>query len=574
MKKLNIPLIPIITGAAALVAVAAVIIILTSAGGNAGLYVTSANGSVSITNSDNSSADGTSGEVLSQGDIISVGDNSSFTITYKSNKNSEDNYIVVGANSQLVITDKLNGKNSGELYLNRGSLICNLADNDKAVLYIRTADTMVYPDGSVSKIAYTTDGFEAYTDIYTFMGNSKIQLYDAQGNAVNGAELLIEKRAGRVTTNDLGPVFSYLNVEFPLTELTSSDLKELITIANLVDGFPYTVDELKAVYDAMGGDNEETVSESESETASDTSDVIQTAEPIVTTTSPLVVEPPSTAPKPQQTTAQQTTTTQPSQTTTSKPAETTAANTNQTFTVVVAIDGEETVYEVKYGGSVEKPADPVVAGKKFIGWDNSFDNITKDTTINAIFEDTAPTVVYHTVTIKIADKTTTIQVEDGKDAPLPSTITLDGYIFRGWDTNYTNVKSDITVTAILETVSTTCNVKFIISGVEYNQVVERGGTAIPPFTPSTDINGNTFLKWDKSLTNITSDTVITAIFGKEYYTVTFVVDGVSYPVTVKSGEQAVPPFTPTTNSLGQQFMYWDGSFYSVSSDMTITAVFY
>ena len=228
----------------------------------------------------------------------------------------------------------------------------------------------------------------------------------------------------------------------------------------------------------------------------------------------------------------------------------------------------------KYGGSVEKPADPVAAGKKFIGWDNSFDNITKDTTINAIFEDTAPTVVYHTVTIKIADKTTTIQVEDGKDAPLPSTITLDGYIFRGWDTNYTNVKSDITVTAILETVSTTCNVKFIISGVEYNQVVERGGTAIPPFTPSTDINGNTFLKWDKPLTNITSDTVITAIFGKEYYTVTFVVDGVSYPVTVKSGEQAVPPFTPTTNSLGQQFMYWDGSFYSVSSDMTITAVFY
>ena len=112
MKKLNIPLIPIITGAAALVAVAAVIIILTSAGGNAGLYVTSANGSVSITNSDNSSADGTSGEVLSQGDIISVGDNSSCTITYKSKKNSEDNYIVVGANSQLVITDKLNGKNS------------------------------------------------------------------------------------------------------------------------------------------------------------------------------------------------------------------------------------------------------------------------------------------------------------------------------------------------------------------------------------------------------------------------------------------------------------------------------
>ena len=86
---------------------------------------------------------------------------------------------------------------------------------------------MISPNSTVSKIAYTIDGFDASTDVYTFMGNSKIQLYDSYGNAVNDPEYLVEKLKGKITSGDLGPQFSYLNIEFDLSELSAAELKEL-----------------------------------------------------------------------------------------------------------------------------------------------------------------------------------------------------------------------------------------------------------------------------------------------------------------------------------------------------------
>lgn len=588
MKKLNIPLIPVITGTLAIAAVIAVIIIVAGAGGSAGLYITEASGSVSITNSDSTDSDAMSGEALSQGDIITSGENSSCRIVYKSKKNSDNNYIIMSPGSQIVVTEKMNGKSGGELYLNRGSVLCVLPENDKAPLYIRTADSMVYPSGTVTKIAYSTEGFDAYTDVYTFMGNSKIQLYDAQGNTVNDPEFLVEKRSGRITTNDLGPVFSYLNIEFPLSDLPARDLKNLITAANLIENFPYTAEELKSAYSAAPDADGDVPDISESSSA-DSSDIIQTAETIetsdtsATTTTFHVIEPPAATTAPPITASSSTT----AATTTKKPAETEASSTTQTsgttaatseashegemLTVVISVDGDETILEVPYGGNAEKPEDPVVSGKKFIGWDNSFENITKDTIITALFEEDS--TIYHTVTIVIADKVTTVQVKDGESAPLPATINIEGYVFKGWDTDYSSITSDVTITAILEKESNTVTVTFMISGLPYVQVIEKGGTAIPPFTPTTDINGNEFVEWDKPLTNITSDTTITAIFGKAEYTVIFVIDGVEYPVKVKAGEDAIPPFTPTYDSKDRSFIGWDGNFYAVHSDLVITAIF-
>lgn len=588
MKKLNIPLIPVITGTLALAAVIAVIIIVSGAGGSAGLYITDASGSVSITNSDNADSNAISGEALAEGDIITSGENSSCKIVYKSKKNSDNNYMILSPDSQLVITGKTDSKSGGEIYLNRGSLLCVLPESDKTQVFVRTADSMVYPSGTVTKIAYSTDGFDAYTDVYTFMGNSKIQLYDAQGNTVNDPEFLVEKRAGRITTNDLGPEFSYLNIEFPLSDLTARDLKNLITAANLLENFPYTANELKNAYNAAP-DAEEEITGSSEEQTQDSSDIIQTAEAIDTsetasTTAPHVIEPPAATTAPPITTAattaqsaQTTTAAQSSQTTTVSTTQSEATTSSEAshegkmLTVVISVDGDETIQEVPYGGNADKPEDPVISGKKFIGWDNSFENITKDTIITALFED--DTTVYHTVTIVIADKITTIQVKDGDPAPLPDTLNIEGYIFKGWDTDYSRITSDVTITAILEKESNSVTVTFMISGLSYVQTIERGGTAIPPFTPTTDINGNEFIGWDKSLTNITSDTTITAIFGKEEYTVTFVIDGVEYPVKVKGGEDAMPPFTPTYDSKGRSFIGWDGNFYAIHCDMVITAIF-
>lgn len=585
MKKLNIPLIPVITGSLALIAVIAVMIVLFGGKSSAGLYITEASGTVGITSADES-VQADSSAALKEGDVITVGEGASCKIVYRTKKNADDIYMVLSENTQAVLTADPKSKDGGELLINRGSVICNFTELDKTQINIRTADAKIYPSGTVSKVAWLTEEFSSYTDVYAFMGNAKIQLYDVQGNAVNTPEFLAEKLAGRVTTNDLGPVFSYLNIQFPLTDLTAKDLKNLITISQLNENFTYTTDELKAAYSNVSGGED-----IEGETTVTSSEAIQTAEPIETTSAGLVTDEPNheiTLPNNNTTAAA---TTQPqTTTTTAKPAETTSGNDGDieetpeptdpstTHTVTIIIGDDEIVQEVEHGGSADMPADPEISGKTFVGWDKDYSNITEDTVITAIFKDSGSTGtdVYHNVTIVIADRETTIQVKDGEAAPLPITVNIEGYTFKGWDKDYSSIHSDITITAILEpnsTIKTQYTVTFMVGGIPYLTLVEAGGNAIAPITPTVDAEGNEFIGWDKSLLNINSDITITAMFASPEYTVTFVVEGISYPVKVKKGETAVVPVNPTTDSLGRTFIGWDSSFTNVQSNLTVNAIF-
>lgn len=585
MKKLNIPLIPVITGSLALIAVIAVMIVLFGGRSSAGLYITEATGTVSITSADEA-VEADSSAALKEGDVITVGEGAGCKIVYRTKKNSDNIYMILSENTQAVLTATPKSKDGGELLLNRGSVLCSFADLDKTQINIRTADAMVYPSGTVSKIAWLTEEFSSYTDVYAFMGNAKIQLYDVQGNAVNTPEFLAEKLAGRVTTNDLGPVFSYLNIQFPLTDLTAKDLKNLITISQLDENFTYTTDELKAAFTNVSGQ------EYVEETTTASSELIQTAEPIETTTTAaesLVTDEPnheitlpsSTTAAPSTTQAPQTTTTtaaRPAETTTTKAQETPepSSPSSSTHTVTIVIGDEEIIQEVEHGGSADMPAEPEISGKTFVGWDKDYNNITEDTVITAIFKDSdnSGTEVYHNVTVVIANRETTIIVKDGDAAPLPSTINIEGYIFKGWDKDYSSIHSDMTITAILEPkAAAQYTVTFMVGGIPYPTIVEAGGNAIAPITPTVDAEGNEFIGWDKSLLNINSDMTITAMFASTEYTVTFVVEGISYPVKVKKGETATVPVNPTTDSLGRTFIGWDVSFTNVQSDLTVTAIF-
>lgn len=596
MKKLNIPLIPVITGSLALIAVIAVMIVLFGGKSSAGLYITEASGTVSITSADES-VQADSSAALKEGDVITVGEGASCRIVYRTKKNADDIYMVLSENTQAVLTAEPKSKDGGELLLNRGSVICNFTELDKTQINIRTADAKIYPSGTVSKIAWLTEDFSSYTDVYAFMGNAKIQLYDVQGNTVNTPEFLAEKLAGRVTTNDLGPVFSYLNIQFPLTDLTAKDLKTLITISQLNENFTYTTDELKAAYTNISG--QEYVEETTVTTSG--SEVIQTAEPIETTTvteESLVTDKPNheiTLPN-NPTPAATTTTSRPQQTTTTaaKPAETTIGNNGDieetpepsspstTHTVTIIIGDDEIVQEVEHGGSADMPAEPEISGKTFVGWDKDYNNITQDTVITAIFKDndnsgnnnSTGSETYHNVTIVIANRETTIIVKDGDPAPLPSTVNIDGYTFKGWDKDYSSIRSDVTITAILEPkAATQYTVTFMVGGIPYLTLVEAGGNAVAPITPTVDAEGNEFIGWDKSLLNINSDMTITAMFAVPEYTVTFVVEGINYPVKVKKGETASVPVNPTTDSMGRTFIGWDTTFTNVQSDMTVNAIF-
>jgi hypothetical protein len=578
--------IPIIAAATAVIAVVITIIILTSGTEN-GLYLENIQGSVSVTG-ESGNGPATAELRLSDRDILTVGDGSSATLVYKGKDNSEKNYIVIGANSQAVIGGKFSGSGEGEILLNRGTAVCNLAGESKGKINIRTSNSMAYVENTVTIVSkYQSDG-NTYTDEFDFMGNSKLALYDEAGNQVNNVELLLETRAASIVTSEKGPFFEYLNQEFSLSVLSASDLRTIINIAQTVDDFPYSLEDLTAALD-----NAPDSSLLPAQTTAVTSEPIETASPIDTSgeTLPAVTNaPPATQiTLPPVTAAPPRTTTQTPAATTTVPAPPTDGFVmpseepdNDPITVVVEINGDEEIYEVPYGGSITRPADPYVPGYVFSGWTGSFENITSDRTISAILTPiggTTPTTpynpnagVYHTVTIIVGDRTNTIQVLDGQSAGLSNNIEVAGYRFIRWDRDYTNITQDCTIRAVLEPITTSHNVTFIIDGSSYVVSVQNGGTAVPPFYPQVDGRGNKFLGWDQNLNNITADITVNAVYEKKF-TVTFLIDTQSTQVVVEAGATVTPPYAPPTNIYGQTFKGWDRPLTNIQSDVTITAVY-
>lgn len=530
---------PLILGGCAIIVVAATLMIVTGGfSGGYGLYITGAYGSVSVTSSDVSAA-AVSGNSLKEGDVVTVGENSYCTIAYQGKKNSQNNNFTLGSNSQIVISNAFDGKNDGELFLRCGTLIGNFNDEDKSSINVRTADSMISLKNSVSKISYYTNEFMSYTDVYTIMGQNTIQLYDAAGNPFNDPELQISPLYGRIIISDDGPSFDLLNYGFNLNELNIFDIKQLLTISALIDeGFPFSTEELKKVYEEKGGDAASTPppqTETEppvTESAESVPTTVQTAAPI------------DTAPPPTETTLPGQTTTRPwsqteapavttvSDTVTQPPADTTTDEENTDLLqpddeplqsditditdvsngtihlVTVIINGNETLQEVAHGENAVKPADPVIDGLKFIGWDNSFENITQDITITALFESQNQA---HTVTFVINGQSYPVQVEHGGMA-VPPYIPDSSTGFIGWDKALNNITQDTTITAVFSA-ALSHTVTFMIDGHSYQVTVEDGATVEPPFQPTTDASGRTFIGWDRgSLSNITSDTIIMAIF--------------------------------------------------------------
>ncbi len=534
----------IIAGALALVAVIATVIVLTSGSSGYGLYISSVSGDVVISNAEGTTQ-AAAETFLATGDALTVNAGGSCTLIYRTRDNYDQNYIVLEPATQVLATGKYTGKSDDELYLNRGSVMVSALNKSKKNIIIRTASASVTTKDAAMRIAYELGEGTTTTLAASFGGSSEIQLYDALGNAVDrdgmklqSPEVLGEGLSAKVVSSGDVPSFEYLNIKTDLSAYNAATLKELLTISAFHDGMlSFTAAEIKAAYDAAPTEapadepevpeesvTEETTVTTVPETSETEETTIPSEETTVTTTTPA-----------QTTTAYTTTTaatTQAPQTT----AQTTSTASGKMITVYVIIDDEITMQEVPYGGNATQPADPVVEGKRFVGWDGSFTNITEETTISAIFEDdasvtTASTSVtfdttetttsdsrMFTVTVVVNGNATTQQVAYGGSAVLPA-VNIPGYVFMGWDRSPDNITENCTITAIL---------------------VPDGST--------TDTSATT-------------------------YTVTFVVDGVSYPVTVSAGSSAVAPVSPTINSRGQTFIGWDTDFSNVTHDLTVTALF-
>ena len=227
---------------------------------------------------------------------------------------------------------------------------------------------------------------------------------------------------------------------------------------------------------------------------------------------------------------------------------------------------------VEEGKSATAPSDPSRTGYTFTGWDKSFSNVQSDLTITAqytIKEYTVIFVDYNGTALK------TQTVTHGSSATAPSNPSREGYTFTGWNpSNFSNITSDLTVTA-----QYTIN-KYTVTFKDWNgtilkeeQNVTHGSSATPPSNPSKE--GHTFTGWDKSFSNVTSNLVVTAQYEINKYTVTFVYwnngTTVSEEQTVNYGSGAIAPSIPSKE--GHTFDRWDTDFSSVKSNLTITAIY-
>ena len=112
-----------------------------------------------------------------------------------------------------------------------------------------------------------------------------------------------------------------------------------------------------------------------------------------------------------------------------------------TFYVDGEVYGEE--QSIAYGSGAVAPADPVIEGFTFTGWDTDFRCVTSDLIVKAQFD-----VNYYYV-IFVADGVVfnTQDIAYGEAALDPGIPTKTGHVFAGWDLDFQCITGDLTVNA-------------------------------------------------------------------------------------------------------------------------------
>lgn len=228
--------------------------------------------------------------------------------------------------------------------------------------------------------------------------------------------------------------------------------------------------------------------------------------------------------------------------------------------------------QVKEGESATAPTTlPEVDDYVFSNWDKSFDAVNGDLRITAVYRKLKDfTVIFldkEGVILKIAT------VREGSEANAPTPPTVEGYEFTNWDVDFSNITSNLNVTAVYK--EKTYTVKFLgfdDAHLKTEEVVHLNA-ATAPVAP--EVEGYNFTGWDKEFDEITNNLIVKAVYEKiiKKYTVTFLTidEGIIRRVEVNEGEAAEAPNAPTV--LGHNFLNWDIDFSNVTSDLTVRPIY-
>lgn len=185
------------------------------------------------------------------------------------------------------------------------------------------------------------------------------------------------------------------------------------------------------------------------------------------------------------------------------------------------VDYDNSIIEIQlidHGADATQPADPTRKNHAFIGWNTTFTNIVSNVTVKAQYiRQYKVTFVDYDGTILATDV-----VNIGGTATPPSNPSRVGYIFTSWNQSYDNITSDMEIVAVYEInhytvtfVNPDGSVIEVISNVEH-------GTIITPPTPDIYFDWNTtkgyrFTSWtDWDATQpIVGDVTVAAEYAEE-----------------------------------------------------------
>lgn len=246
-----------------------------------------------------------------------------------------------------------------------------------------------------------------------------------------------------------------------------------------------------------------------------------------------------------------------------------------TFTVTfLDWDGEElSAVTVGYGQNAEPPEDPEREGHTFAGWIGDFTEVTENRTIYARYEINAYTVRF----LDWDGEELSVQtVGHGYAANEPAEPEREGYVFTGWDAQFSSITADTDVNAQYERLVYTVRYFDAVEGeVFHEEKVAYGANGTYPEAPSHD--GYTFTGWaGDCVENVTGDRFAVAMYEKDEpaqtYTVFFIDTVLNELIdsrTVTEGEDATPPEAPEHE--GYRFLGWNGDYTGVTEDRVIFA---
>ncbi len=232
--------------------------------------------------------------------------------------------------------------------------------------------------------------------------------------------------------------------------------------------------------------------------------------------------------------------------------------------------------DILWGAAATAPAAPVHEGYTFVSWDKRFDAVTSHMIVTAVYREAGK----HLVTFRDHDGTILSyeNVEAGEDATPPAAPVRVGHTFAGWDGSYTAVSSDTEVTAQYN-VSETFTVTFVNEkdSVLKTQTVYAREAATAPIPPIKD--GYIFTGWEQDFSSIVSDVTIKAQYAVIKHNVIFYLQQADKFISrkVSDGRRVSAPGDPTRD--GFIFVEWqaDGKVFDftapIKKDINVYATY-